>query len=147
MPMIHTPSPLKYGPVVDPAKRKKNRLYCDGCGLEYILPHMLHNHRASGLCPGSPSSSSKSGFRASRRVCAPGDSSVSSSRELENDDAWRTRSADQVAEAAPDSPAGGSDDEKADGAGKEEDGAGAESPVKRKAVKTTIPAATQVRVH
>lgn len=53
----HTPSPLKYGPI-EPSKRKKHRLYCEGCGIEFFLAHMLENHTKSGLCCGSPSSSS-----------------------------------------------------------------------------------------
>lgn len=48
-PMAHTPSPIKYGPIA-PTKRRKGRLYCEGCNLEFYLPYMLVNHMNSGLC-------------------------------------------------------------------------------------------------
>lgn len=55
-PIQHTPSPIKYGPVL-PAKRRKNRQYCEACGLEFYLPYMLANHHNSGLCTNGGSSS------------------------------------------------------------------------------------------
>lgn len=97
VPIAHTPSPIKYGPV-DPAKRKKNRLYCDGCGLEFFLPHMMENHVSSGLCGASPSSSSDRHSRAN------------STLSTDDNAIWRTQSDACVANTA-DGPSGDIHDE------------------------------------
>ena len=60
-PIVHTPSPIKYGPT-DPTKRRKGRIYCDACGVEFFLPHLLANHMKSGLCPNSPGPSDLGNF-------------------------------------------------------------------------------------